>query len=567
MNNPLSLRLGLILLLLSTFYIAQAQLSLDWALTQGSKESDLTSSCNIDSEGRIYTVGVIRDTTDLDPGSDEDLLFPPEPEALVLSKFEANGSYIWGNRFVTNGEIGGHVTQLKDDELLMVIYFVDSLIYIHQGNSTNVTTAPGPQICILKIDTEGQITWVYNFQDKQNMYFSNLTSLEDGSFLAGGSFEGILNLSTPGGSIPVISNGNYDAFLARFDPSFNVQWITTMGGFGDDYVESIFSKDNETVYFAMVHDSTVFLSTDDGINTYPAFGEENCIYGIASLDGSGIQKAYSFGGALGDELRSIVADQEGNMYLCGFFEGTVNFQNPPEAAVTFTSVNESDGFVSKYDADGSLVWTRIFKDTEYGGLYTMSLERGNELYVTGSFSSSGDLDPGPDSNIVHTTYRGDSYAAKFDTDGNLKWAQNFHSNNWSGIRNLILDDTKVIIHGYHYDTLDSDPSENINLIFSSGGSDMFLMGFTEEGVISSAGELPILNTIIYPNPTTDQVTVTCESAIEKITVHTLNGSLLSVPVSINGESANINLRKLTPGIYLLKIKSGDQYSITRIVKE
>jgi hypothetical protein len=255
------------------------------------------------------------------------------------------------------------------------------------------------------------------------------------------------------------------------------------------------------------------------------------------------------------------------MYISGYFEGTVNFQNPQEAPVNHTSVNGPDGFVAKYTGEGSLVWTQIFRDSDYGGLYTMSLEHDQELYLTGGVTEIADFDPGPDSNIVNTGHRGYIYTVKFDTDGNMDWLHYFPGNDFAGFRSLIVRDTNVILHGYYYDSLDCDPSVDDLTFVSQGGSDMFLMSFTEEGVISSSGDLPFLNTLLFPNPVSDEVIVTCESAIEQITVHTMRGSLLPVPIRISQETACVNLRNLNPGMYVLKIKSGDQYSVTKVVKE
>lgn len=547
-------------------FSAKGQLSLDWALSQGSKISDLTSSCHLDDDGNIYTVGVIRDTTDLDPGPDVDLLTPPDPEALVISKFANDGTYLWGNRMISNGVIGGAVTQLKDNELVLVIYFSDSLVYIRQGIAETIAKAPGAQIRLITMDTEGNVTWVHYFQDKQNMYFSNLETLDDGSFIAGGSFEDTLDLASSGGTLSVISEGGYDAFLARFDASFTLQWIKTISSPSDDYIEDLYTRDDETVYFTMVHDASIFLVTEEGIKNFPALGEDNNIYGIASLDDGAIQKTYAFGGDLGDQVRAIAADEEGNIYVCGYFEGDVNFQHPSAAPIVYSSVNGPDGFVAKYSVDGTLAWTRIITDTDYGGIYTMTLERGHELYLTGTAAEIVDFDPGPDTNIVDTGHRGYIYTAKFTTDGTMKWLHYFPGNDNGGFRNLIVRDTSIILHGYYYDTLDCDPSqENLTLV-SQGGSDMFLMRFTEEGVITSTSSLHTLATGIYPNPIAEILHVECESPINEVVLYRMDGSSVYAHRQINQHTVEMNVRELPAGIYVVKVRSGDYFSTSKVVK-
>lgn len=132
--------------------------------------------------------------------------------------------------------------------------------------------------------------------------------------------------------------------------------------------------------FAIVYEDT--LTIGQGQQHKFFLDQENGLFGYVTPDNNDFA-AYSFGGDLGDELRSVAADDAGNYYVCGSFEGTVNFEHPDASPVVFTAVNESDGFVSKYTPDGHLAWTRIIKDSEYGALYALYIHRDNQLYLAG----------------------------------------------------------------------------------------------------------------------------------------------------------------------------------------
>jgi subtilisin-like proprotein convertase family protein len=54
------------------------------------------------------------------------------------------------------------------------------------------------------------------------------------------------------------------------------------------------------------------------------------------------------------ETRGMTADAAGNVYLSGWFSGTVDF-DPGPGATTLTSQNQ-DAFVAKYDGSGALLW-------------------------------------------------------------------------------------------------------------------------------------------------------------------------------------------------------------------
>ena len=102
---------------------------------------------------------------------------------------------------------------------------------------------------------------------------------------------------------------------------------------------------------------------------------------------------------IGDQLYSALPPSPGlslihiYMYINGYFEGSVNFEHPSETPVVFSAVEDSDGFISKYAPDGKLVWARIFRNGDYGGVYEMSLHRNSHLYFAGNYTLLSDLDP------------------------------------------------------------------------------------------------------------------------------------------------------------------------------
>lgn|GEM_PF-6557909 len=568
MKSILSLPLSLLLVFLAVSPILNAQLSLDWALTQGSNQSDFPVNGGIDSDDHIFSMCIFRDTVDLDPGPQEDWLFPIAYEISVLSKFDKDGTYLWGSRLWSPGGGHGFVGEMKNDIILIVADYTDSLIYAREETVVTIANHPGKNICIIQMDTEGKIIAVHPLLNNNNMYFANLFTLNDGSYLISGSFVDTINLATSGGMTSFISKGEYDAYLAHFNSSFKMDWFTTLGGIGDDYIENTFLQNEESIYYTLGHDEPITVVTDDGVKTITPSGEEDGIFGKVSLEDGSIQSAIPFGGSLDDRISSITADEDDNIYICGYFAGDVNFELGGGTPAIFTTVDEGDGFAAKYHQDGSLQWARIITDTDYGGIYTITLERGNELYLAGNYSYHADLDPGPDSLIVDSDHRGDPYVLKLDTDGNMLWAHNFPGTGNEGIRQVLVDDTKVIVNGFYSEVMDADPSSNEQLIVSQGGSDMFTWKFTEEGVISATNQLqPSLEIALYPNPSADEIHITCETDIEYISLHALNGALLTVPTSIQNEKAQINLRGVIPGIYLVKVKSGDQFTVTKVVKE
>ena len=68
---------------------------------------------------------------------------------------------------------------------------------------------------------------------------------------------------------------------------------------------------------------------------------------------------------------------------------------------------------------------------------------------------------------------------------------------------------------------------------------------------------------IYPNPFTESVKINCSSPIDLVELFTIEGSLILVQ---EGRVTELNLGNLSSGLYLLRVKSGNQLFQQKIVK-
>lgn len=543
-----------------------AQLDFDWARSQGSKSSDFTGSLQQDNQGHLYSFSMITDTADLDPGIGEDLLVIDDQQTGILTKWTTDGEYLWSGIFQCPNDISGGIMQAKDNQLLLYLHYTDSLVYTLQGINATVNVNPGDHVCALKLDLNGNVIFFKDIQDGTNIYFSYLKANDDGIIVGGGGFYDSISLQTTTEELIAKSNGESDAFIAYFSADFNAISLQTLGSKDDDYIENLYVK-GDSIYFAIVHEDTLTIQDGQELQVFPADGQENGLFGYFTPDNNEFT-AYSFGGELGDEVRSVTADEAGNIYICGSFEGTVNFEHPDAPPVVFTAVNESDGFVAKYTPDGHLAWTRIIKDSEYGGLYTMYINRDSHLYLTGSYTGHTDLDPGPDSIIVETPNWGDIYTVKFDTDGNMKWVYSFAGPDLEGIRDMAISpEGRIFLIGFNYDTFDADPSDQTYQVPYYGGSDMFLIGLTEENVITSSKEASTIRMALYPNPSSSEITLSADQPVEKAAFYASNGARVYPQITYTGNVATANISKLIPGLYVVKVKTEGSYATLTFLKQ
>ena len=112
------------------------------------------------------------------------------------------------------------------------------------------------------------------------------------------------------------------------------------------------------------------------------------------------------GTAGSDQCHGVSADALGNVYICGFTTGALGGAN----------LGSLDAFVSKYDAQGRLLWTRQLGSTEEDQAESVSADGLGNVYIAGF--TAGSLN-------VPNAGGYDAFVSKYDADGKLEWTRQF----------------------------------------------------------------------------------------------------------------------------------------------
>ena len=179
-------------------------------------------------------------------------------------------------------------------------------------------------------------------------------------------------------------------------------------------------------------------------------------------------------------------DGSGNAYVTGRFSETVDF-DPGSGVDNHTSNGQDDVFLSKLDSSGDFVWARTWG----GNNWVMAIDSGNgvavdssgSVYVTGQFWNTVDFDPG--SGIDNHTSNGwpSDFLSKFDSSGTFQWAETWGGGgDGVGLESVAADGAgSVYVTGDFRDTVDFDPSSDVDNHISNGNIDVFLVKFLPDG--------------------------------------------------------------------------------------
>ena len=121
----------------------------------------------------------------------------------------------------------------------------------------------------------------------------------------------------------------------------------------------------------------------------------------------GTQEASGFG---------VTVDAFGNVYVCGWFTGTVDL-----GGGTLTSAGDQDGFIAKYNAAGALIWSQRFGGPRRDAAYGVAVDPMGNVLVTGRFGQSVDFGGGRRGGKSDW----DGFIAKYDPSGGHLWSRCF----------------------------------------------------------------------------------------------------------------------------------------------
>ena len=146
-----------------------------------------------------------------------------------------------------------------------------------------------------------------------------------------------------------------------------------------------------------------------------------------------------------------------------------------------------DIFVTKLDATGNLLWAKQLGGSgPYQDGTGLDIDNNGNVYVSGRFNLTIDLDPGPGTfNLTTATpfvNDMDAFICKLDAGGNFIWGKQFGSTLEEFISDLNLDGTgNLYSTGFFQQTIDFDPAAGVHNLTSAGGWDCFILKLDTAG--------------------------------------------------------------------------------------
>ncbi|MBK9075758.1 MAG: T9SS type A sorting domain-containing protein [Flavobacteriales bacterium] len=310
-----------------------------------------------------------------------------------------------------------------------------------------------------------------------------------GQVVMTGVFSDTVDLDPGPGSSLVQSEGYTDACVSAFDESGNFLWGGAFGGTGVEHANSIAVDDAGRFHIVgKFRDSVDF---DPGPSTFYLHAPDFDSGFLLTLDAQGgFVQAVEFDSDHHTQALAVAVRPDGHLFITGWFWGTIDLDPGPGSA-QHTSAGTEDVFLVELDANGAFVhgaaWGGVTADMGHG----LVVRPDGSICVSGCFSSTVDLDPGPDT-LSYTApgAHTDAFILTFDDDLQLLWCYLVSgSSSDVGYALTTNADGHVFATGIFQGTVDFDPGPGTTSLSTTGAQRAFILHLDPTGAFVWVGAL------------------------------------------------------------------------------
>ncbi len=276
-----------------------------------------------------------------------------------------------------------------------------------------------------------------------------------------------------------------NCFVSKIDLDGNFQWVNSFGN-GNTQINDISVDYLDNVIATGKYQNSITLASQ----TITTNGADDVF--IAKWNANGTpQWIKGFGGntTFIDEGNGITTSTNGNIYVIGNFQGTVDF-DPNSGVSNLTSNGAYDFFVQKLNSSGNLIWVKSIGGSGSDKGNGITIDSNNDIIFTGYNNGIVDFNSGIGvNNLSPSTIN--AFICKWDESANFIWAKSIIStSNPQGFYITSDSQNNYYITGITQGTADFNPSnsEMFNLT-ASGGSNTFILKLTTLGDFNWAGIL------------------------------------------------------------------------------
>ena len=338
-------------------------------------------------------------------------------------------------------EEGRAIAVAADSSVVVAGRYAGSSLFGEWPTFTGLDAAGGDDVFLARYSGVGALQWAVSAGGPSGDCANAVAVFPDGSILVGGRCSGLASFGGAPVASAVSSNGEDDAFLARYTANGMLSWVCRAGGVFHDEVTGVavlpdggfiatgrFAAEGSFGEGAAAVQLTVAgsLLTSDGF--------------VARYDGDGsLAWIERFGGAAGDDQGvGVAAAADGSFVVTGTFVDAATFGEGANQ-VTLTSAGGTDVFFARYDAAGNLLWAQRGGGSGEDSARGITALPTGECVACGSYFGIASFGAAADLGTLQSVGLRDAYVARFTATGGLSWVRSAGGANDDDARALAVD--------------------------------------------------------------------------------------------------------------------------------
>lgn len=331
-------------------------------------------------------------------------------------------------------------------------------------------------ICLISVSISAQnLVWAKQIGGSNDEIGKSIAVDASGNVYTTGSFRGTVDFDPGTTSYTLTSAGDWDVYISKLDANGNFVWAKSFGSSGasDDQGFSITLDASNNVYTTGFFRNTVDFDPSAATFTLSSSGSRDIFINVLDASGNFI-RAKKLGGTGDDVGYSIAVNGAGNIYTCGYFNGTADF-DPSTATNTLTTVGGNDIFISQLDQFGNYVWASQIGSTAGDVATCLTLDASSNLVVAGYFQGTADFNPSASTLTMTPVGSADVFVSKFTGSGSFIWAKSMGGTSFDRIESVTTDASfNIYTTGYFGGTADFNPAAATYTLASAGMDDIFV---------------------------------------------------------------------------------------------
>ena len=394
--------------------------SLVWAKRAGGSNSDSSGiGITVLSDNSIVVIGKFDGTIIFGSGeANETQLASSGGYDIFMARYYSDGSLAWAESAGgSDWDSGQGIASLSDNSIVVTGSFRTTATFgSGESNETQLDTVGFNDIFIAQYNADGILQWARHAGSISNDQGSGITTLSDNSTIVTGSYQGTA-IFGPGepSAVHLISGGNLDIFIARYNSDGSFVWANSAGGSDEDGGLGITTlSDNSSVVTGYFMKTAVFGPGESNETQLVSPGNfRDSFFARYNADGS-LAWAKCAVGSSADWANGITSLSDDSTIVTGHFETPLTFGHGEPNETHLVSEGNLDIFIARINFDGSLVWAKRAGGLgfDYGvGITALS---DDTIAATGYFNKAATFGPGePNETVLTSNGITDIFIARF----------------------------------------------------------------------------------------------------------------------------------------------------------